>query len=176
MATWFLSECGLKPLPLLFPRPTAGAVSRTSSLKLRFLHTGKISSSADLRLPVVKFSGGCFRERSWGIKVSVPCRFQSIEGEEGRTDGVFGIEGEEEVEFDPGAPPSFKLADVRASIPKHCWVKDPVKSMSYVVRDVAVVFGLAAAAAYLNNWIVWPLYWAAQGTMFWALFVLGHDW
>jgi hypothetical protein len=23
---------------------------------------------------------------------------------------------------------------------------------------------------------VWPLYWLAQGTMFWALFVLGHDW
>ncbi len=22
----------------------------------------------------------------------------------------------------------------------------------------------------------WPLYWAAQGTMFWALFVVGHDW
>lgn len=23
---------------------------------------------------------------------------------------------------------------------------------------------------------VWPLYWLAQGTMFWALFVVGHDW
>jgi fatty acid desaturase len=22
---------------------------------------------------------------------------------------------------------------------------------------------------------VWPLYWFAQGTMFWALFVIGHD-
>jgi omega-3 fatty acid desaturase (delta-15 desaturase) len=22
---------------------------------------------------------------------------------------------------------------------------------------------------------VWPLYWAAQGLMFWALFVVGHD-
>lgn len=47
--------------------------------------------------------------------------------------------------------------------------------MSYVVRDVAIVLGLAAAAAYLNNWVVWPLYWFAQSTMFWALFVLGHD-
>ena len=55
-------------------------------------------------------------------------------------------------------------------------MKDPLKSMSYVVRDVIAVFGLASAAAYLNNWLVWPLYWAAQGTMFWALFVLGHDW
>jgi fatty acid desaturase len=22
----------------------------------------------------------------------------------------------------------------------------------------------------------WPLYWFMQGTMFWALFVVGHDW
>jgi len=79
-------------------------------------------------------------------------------------------------EFDPAAQPPFKLADIRAAIPKHCWVKDPWKSMSYVVRDVAIVFGLAAVAAHFNNWLLWPLYWFAQGTMFWALFVLGHDW
>ena len=107
--------------------------------------------------------------------VSAPLRVATTEGEEGSTNGVNGV-GEELPEFDPSAPPPFKLADIRAAIPKHCWVKDPWKSMSYVVRDVIVVFGLAAAAAYLNNWIVWPLYWAAQGTMFWALFVLGHDW
>lgn len=23
--------------------------------------------------------------------------------------------------------------------------------------------------------LLWPLYWFAQGTMFWALFVVGHD-
>ncbi len=27
----------------------------------------------------------------------------------------------------------------------------------------------------LRRWL-WPLYWFAQGTMFWALFVVGHDW
>ncbi|KAH7286701.1 hypothetical protein KP509_32G018800 [Ceratopteris richardii] len=77
--------------------------------------------------------------------------------------------------FSAADPPPFTLADIRAAIPKHCWVKDPWKSFSYVVRDVAIVLGLAAGAAYLNNWVVWPLYWFAQGTMFWALFVLGHD-
>ncbi|GJN10591.1 hypothetical protein PR202_ga28698 [Eleusine coracana subsp. coracana] len=78
--------------------------------------------------------------------------------------------------FDAGSPPPFGLADIRAAIPKHCWVKDPWRSMSYVLRDVVVVLGLAAAAARIDSWLVWPLYWAAQGTMFWALFVLGHDW
>ncbi|XP_074588028.1 sn-2 acyl-lipid omega-3 desaturase (ferredoxin), chloroplastic-like [Curcuma longa] len=70
--------------------------------------------------------------------------------------------------FDPGMQPP-------SSIPKYCWVKDPWRSMSYVVRDVAIVLGLAVAAARLENWFAWPLYWVAQGTMFWALFVLGHD-
>lgn len=113
------------------------------------------------------------KERYWGLKVSAPLRFQQVdeESEERESTVVNGAE-----EFDPGAPPPFKLSDIREAIPKHCWVKDPWRSMSYVVRDVAVVFGLAAAAAYLNNWAVWPLYWFAQGTMFWALFVLGHDW
>ena len=48
--------------------------------------------------------------------------------------------------------------------------------MSYVLRDFVVVFGLAAAAFFNNQLGCLALYWAAQGTMLWALFVLGHDW
>lgn len=78
--------------------------------------------------------------------------------------------------FDAGKPPPFRIGDVRAAVPAHCWRKSPLRSLSYVARDVAVVAGLAAAAAALDGWwAVWPIYWAAQGTMFWALFVLGHD-
>lgn len=79
-------------------------------------------------------------------------------------------------DFDPGALPPFSLGEIRAAIPKHCWVKDPWKSMSYVLRDVVVVAALAAVAGYFDSWAAWPLYWFAQGTMFWAIFVLGHDW
>ena len=78
--------------------------------------------------------------------------------------------------FDAGKPPPFRIGDVRAAVPAHCWRKSPLRSLSYVARDVAVVAGLAAAAAALDSWALWPIYWAAQGTMFWALFVLGHDW
>ncbi|GBG67271.1 hypothetical protein CBR_g88560 [Chara braunii] len=81
----------------------------------------------------------------------------------------------EKKKYDPGAPPPFSLADIRNAIPNHCFEKDSWRSFSYVVRDVAVVLGLAAAAAFLNSWFVWPFYWLAQGTMFWALFVAGHD-
>lgn len=172
-ASWVLSECGLKPLPQNFHRPTAG-FSSNHPAKVRVFRSNK--SVTDLRLASAKISSACFRGRSWGLKVSAPLRVASIEDEKERVNGVNGVGDEEELEFDAGAPPPFKLADIKAAIPKHCWVKDPWRSMSYVVRDVLVVFGLAAAAVYINKWFVWPLYWAAQGTMFWALFVLGHDW
>ncbi|TXG74404.1 hypothetical protein EZV62_002983 [Acer yangbiense] len=85
-----------------------------------------------------------------------------------------GVENEDG-EFDPSAPPPFKIGEIRAAIPNHCWVKNPWRSMSYVLRDLVVVSALIAAAVYFNTWVFWPLYWVAQGTMFWAIFVLGHD-
>lgn len=138
----------------------------------------------DLQLRSPKFRSWDHPQRRWSLGVSAPLKVAPVSSEEDNHVRMREDEEEEEEEgrnrglddFDPGASPPFKLADIRAAIPKHCWVKDPWRSMSYVVRDVAVVFGLAGAAAYLNNWVVWPLYWAAQGTMFWALFVLGHDW
>ena len=73
------------------------------------------------------------------------------------------------------APPPFTLADIKAAIPAKCFEKNAAKSMAYLAWDVAVVVGLAAAALAVNTWWAWPLYWIAQGTMFWALFVVGHD-
>lgn len=90
--------------------------------------------------------------------------------------GVAVADDSVDVEFDPSAPPPFRIAEIRAAIPKHCWVKNPWRSLSYVLRDFIVVASLMAVVVYLNNWAFWPVYWAAQGTMFWAIFVLGHDW
>ncbi|CAK9164196.1 unnamed protein product [Ilex paraguariensis] len=108
--------------------------------------------------------------------VSSLSKVRSANGEETKGKAIDGVEkiGDDD-EFDPSAPPPFRMAEIRAAIPDHCWVKDPWLSLSYVVRDVLVVFGLVAVAIYFNSWIVWPMYWVAQGTMFWALFVLGHD-
>ncbi|KAK4342542.1 hypothetical protein RND71_038358 [Anisodus tanguticus] len=80
-----------------------------------------------------------------------------------------------EFEFDPSAPPPFRLADIRIAIPKHCWVKDPFRSLSYVFRDLALIATFIATAIYLDTWLFYPIYWAIQGTIFWAIFVLGHD-
>jgi omega-3 fatty acid desaturase (delta-15 desaturase) len=78
--------------------------------------------------------------------------------------------------YDLSAPPPFTLSDIREAIPKQCWQKNAWRSMGHLALDVAIVVGLAAGAYALNAWWAWPLYWVAQGTMFWALFVVGHDW
>lgn len=77
--------------------------------------------------------------------------------------------------YDLSAAPPFSLSDIRDAIPKHLWVKDGVRSMAHLALDVGIVAALAAGAYALNAWWAWPAYWLAQGTMFWALFVVGHD-
>lgn len=159
MASWVLSECGLRPLPRIYPKPrNAQSFWNPNPSNLRIARTE----------PPLCLPKGFYRERKWALNVSAPLRVEQVEEDNNVGNG--------DQEFDFAAPPPFKLSDIRAAIPKHCWVKDPWRSMGYVVRDVCVVLGLAAVAAYYNNWIVWPLYWFAQSTMFWALFVLGHDW
>lgn len=63
-----------------------------------------------------------------------------------------------------------------AAFAAHCWEKNTWRSMGYLALDVAIVAGLAVVAGTVNQAWLWPLYWFAQGTMFWALFVVGHDW
>ncbi|CAM9841939.1 unnamed protein product [Chrysoparadoxa australica] len=77
--------------------------------------------------------------------------------------------------FDLGAEPPFSLGDIRAAIPNSCFEKNTRRSMGFLAKDVGIVAALAAIAIKLNNPFVWPAYWLAQGTMFWALFVVGHD-
>lgn len=168
MASWVFAECGLKPFPPIYAQPRTSLIcsNKNKPTKIRFLQENV---------------GSCLfrssRGRNWGLKVSAPITFETFNEEDNTGDKIYRINGvSEEDEFDPGAAPPFKLSDIRAAIPKHCFVKNAWRSISYVVRDILVVFGLAAVAAYFNNWFVWPLYWFAQGTMFWALFVLGHDW
>lgn len=69
----------------------------------------------------------------------------------------------------------FTLKDVRAAIPAHCFVPSVSRSLAYFAWDVLVIVCLAWLVCWLNAWWFYPFYWVAQGTMFWALFVVGHD-
>ncbi|KAL5995569.1 hypothetical protein ACLOJK_025633 [Asimina triloba] len=178
MASSVLLESGLRPLPLRHSVKANGVYAPNS--RISFCKSNSNSRGLNLIPSLVRRNGNAARGRDWGLNVSAPLRVAPFderqeESGDGEKKGAF-VNGAEYDEFDPSAPPPFSLGEIRAAIPKHLWAKNPWRSMSYVVRDVAVVFVLAAAAAHVNNWFVWPLYWAAQGTMFWALFVLGHDW
>ena len=69
----------------------------------------------------------------------------------------------------------FTLKDIRDAIPEHCFEPSAGRSLSYFFLDLGMITGLYALAYSLNSWLFFPLFWLAQGTMFWALFVVGHD-
>ena len=69
----------------------------------------------------------------------------------------------------------FTLQDLKAAIPPECFQPSVLKSLYYFFRDIAIIIGLYALATYIDSWYFWPVFWIMQGTMFWALFVVGHD-
>lgn len=69
----------------------------------------------------------------------------------------------------------FTLQDLKAAIPAYCFVPSVWKSLFYFFLDVSIIAGLYALAYFLDSWWFFPIFWLMQGTMFWALFVVGHD-
>jgi omega-3 fatty acid desaturase (delta-15 desaturase) len=69
----------------------------------------------------------------------------------------------------------FTLADLKAAIPAECFQPNVWKSLYYFFQDITIIGSLYAVAHYLDSWYFWPIFWVMQGTMFWALFVVGHD-
>jgi acyl-lipid omega-3 desaturase len=81
------------------------------------------------------------------------------------------------------------LAELKRSIPAYCFKSNPLRSFSYVARDAVIIALLVYSLVEFSRSygpfqsiattplyaVVWPLYWFLQGTMFWAVFVLGHD-
>jgi omega-3 fatty acid desaturase (delta-15 desaturase) len=70
---------------------------------------------------------------------------------------------------------TFTLQDLKAAIPDYCFQPSTLKSLAYFFLDLGIIAGLYAVAYSLNSWLFFPIFWLAQGTMFWALFVVGHD-
>ncbi|WP_445637891.1 fatty acid desaturase [Nostoc sp. DSM 114161] len=69
----------------------------------------------------------------------------------------------------------FTLQDLKAAIPAECFQPNATKSLFYFFRDILIISLLYAVAYYLDSWFFFPIFWLMQGTMFWALFVVGHD-
>jgi acyl-lipid omega-3 desaturase len=69
----------------------------------------------------------------------------------------------------------FTLQDLKSAIPSYCFEPAVGRSLSYFFLDIGIIAGLYAIAYSLDSWFFFPFFWLIQGTMFWALFVVGHD-
>ncbi|HEY9647650.1 MAG TPA: fatty acid desaturase [Chroococcidiopsis sp.] len=69
----------------------------------------------------------------------------------------------------------FTLQDVRDAIPAHCFQPNLARSLSYFFLDIGIIALLYWVVARFDSIWFLPIFWLAQGTMFWALFVVGHD-
>ncbi|BAZ05021.1 fatty acid desaturase [Calothrix sp. NIES-3974] len=69
----------------------------------------------------------------------------------------------------------FTLGDIKAVIPAECFQPNLGKSFFFFGRDVVTIAALYLLAYKLDSWLFFPIFWLMQGTMFWALFVVGHD-
>jgi len=69
----------------------------------------------------------------------------------------------------------FTWQDLRDAIPKRCFVASTGRSLVHLALDVALLGALYA----LSAWVSSPAWYApiafAQGTLFWAIFLVGHD-
>lgn len=69
----------------------------------------------------------------------------------------------------------FTLKDVRNVIPAQCFQSNLWRSLSYFCLDIGIITLLYWVAACIDSAWFFPFFWVMQGTMFWALFVIGHD-
>ncbi|OLP18120.1 fatty acid desaturase [Leptolyngbya sp. 'hensonii'] len=69
----------------------------------------------------------------------------------------------------------FTLHDVRLAIPAHCFQSSLWRSLAYFFLDIGVIAFLYWLTALIDQAWFFPLFWLMQGTLFWALFVVGHD-
>ena len=71
---------------------------------------------------------------------------------------------------------------IKKAIPAHCFKSDLIQSLYYAIKDVTIILILHFVMLYLEKAlplrvliILWPVFWFIQGTMFTAIFVVGHD-
>ncbi|KAI7774716.1 hypothetical protein LA080_007958 [Diaporthe eres] len=85
----------------------------------------------------------------------------------------------------PFEVPDYTIKDIRDAIPKHCFERDGVKGMGYVLRDMACLattfylFHSFVTPEYIPSYplrfALWGLYTAMQGLFATGLWVLAHE-
>lgn len=69
----------------------------------------------------------------------------------------------------------FSWTDLRAALPPACLRPSLPRSLGHLALDLCLLAALYAVSARAEAWWLLPPLWVAQGTLFWALFLIGHD-
>lgn len=81
----------------------------------------------------------------------------------------------------PTETPPFTLSQLKAVIPAHCFKRNTLTSLKYTVNDlifVAIFYYMSTLIPSAPEWsqyLLWPLYWAAQGCVCTGLWVIAHE-
>nr|QWC69500.1 methyl-end desaturase 2 [Tigriopus californicus] len=90
-----------------------------------------------------------------------------------------GVSEDEAIRFVPQNTPS--ILEIKRQLPAHCFQPTLAQSFYYVLKDLVIMAVLYLGMIFMDlqfplaTYITYPVYWYLQGTMMWALFVLGHD-
>jgi omega-3 fatty acid desaturase (delta-15 desaturase) len=74
---------------------------------------------------------------------------------------------------EPG--PTVSLAALHAAIPRRCFLPSTARSTAHLLGDLTALALLYLVAAHTSSLILLSTFWFLQGTLFWSLFVIGHD-
>lgn len=79
-------------------------------------------------------------------------------------------------------PPTYTMKQILDAIPAHCFERNTIRSLSYVIRDfafVAILLGLATQIDLLPTYslrvFAWAVYAFCQGLIFTGLWELAHE-
>uniref|UniRef100_A0A3Q7J9J3 Fatty acid desaturase domain-containing protein n=1 Tax=Solanum lycopersicum TaxID=4081 RepID=A0A3Q7J9J3_SOLLC len=82
----------------------------------------------------------------------------------------------------PSSKPPFTLGDVKKAIPPHCFERSLVKSFSFLIQDLILVYIFYYIAnTYIHliptpyRYVAWTTYWIAQGCVCTGIWVIGHE-
>ncbi|XP_062017651.1 delta(12)-acyl-lipid-desaturase-like [Rosa rugosa] len=82
----------------------------------------------------------------------------------------------------PISTPPFTLSQLKKAVPPHCFKRSLLRSFSYVIYDLTLVFLFYhIATSYFHliphplSYIAWPVYWILQGCILTGVWVIAHE-
>ncbi|XP_069148539.1 delta(12)-fatty-acid desaturase FAD2-like [Solanum lycopersicum] len=82
----------------------------------------------------------------------------------------------------PSSKPPFTIGDIKRAIPPHCFERSLVKSFSFLIQDLILVYIFYYIAdTYFHliptpySYVAWTTYWIAQGCVGEGIWILAHE-